>query len=101
MIVRESRSEIRRMMNDFKALIINIDKLMVIVCLRWESPSSTFIRFSKHFILVAPRIDLILSIGLAWLHLERCNQVACYACLLEAKQVKCFGLEDWRDLDEL
>ena len=38
-VVRESRSEMRRMTNDFKALIMNVDKFMVIISLRWESPS--------------------------------------------------------------
>ena len=88
MVVRESRSEMRRMMDNFKALIINVDKLMVIVSLRWKSPSGTFIRLCKHFILIIPRVDIVSSIGLAWLHLERCDQVACSACLLKAKQVK-------------
>ena len=100
-IVRDSRSEMRRMMNDFKALVVNMDKLMDIVSLRWKSLSSAFIRLSKHFILVVPRVDVISSIDLMWLHLERHNQVAHYACLLKAKQAKCFSLEDWRDFDEL
>ena len=88
-------------MNNFKALVVNADELMVIISLRWESPSSTFIRLSKHIILVVPRVDIIPSIGLAWLHLKRHNQVAHCACLLKAKQAKCFGLEDWRDFDKL
>ena len=100
-IVRKSRSKIRRVMNNFKALIMNVDKFMVIVSLRWESPSSAFIRLSECLILIAPRVDLVSSIGLAWLHLERCNQVTCCACLLETKWAKCFSLEDWRDLNEL
>ena len=90
----------RRMMNYFKALVINTDKLMVVINLRWESPFSTFIRLSKCFILIMPRVDIVLSIGLTWLYLERCDQVACGACLREAKQVKCPSLEDWRDLNE-
>ena len=43
-IVRESRHEMRRMTNYFKALIMNADEFMVVVSLRWESPSSAFIR---------------------------------------------------------
>ena len=84
----------RRMTNDFKALVMNADKLMVIISLRWESPSSTFIRLCEHFILIMPRVDVVLSIGLAWLHLERCDQVAHGACFLEAKWVKYPSLED-------
>ena len=90
----------RRMTNDFKVLVMNTDELMVIISLRWESPSGTFIRLCEHFILIMPRVDIVPSIGLAWLYLERCDQVARSACLLEAKQVKCPGLEDWRDLNE-
>ena len=78
----------RRMTNDFKALIMNMDEFVIVICLRWKSPSSTFIRLCKHFILIIPRVDIVSSIGLAWLHLERCDQVACSACLLKAKQVK-------------
>ena len=100
-IVREYRSEMRRVMNDFKALIMNMDEFMVIISLRWESPSGTFIRLCKCFILIVPRVDIILSIGLIWLYLKRCNQAAHCACLLEAKQVKCSGLEDWRDLNKV
>ena len=88
-------------MNDFKALIMNMYELVVVVSLKWQSPSGTFIRFSKCFILIASRVDLILSVGLIWLHLEGCDQVACNACLLEANWVKCFDLEDWRYFDEL
>ena len=88
MVVRESRSEMRRMMDNFKALIINVDKLMVIISLRWKSPSGTFIRLCKHFILIMPRVDIVPSIGLSWLNLERCDQVAFSSCLLEGKQVK-------------
>ena len=90
----------RRMTNYFKALIMNVDEFMIIVSLRWESPSSAFIRFSEHCILIMPRVDVILSISLAWLHLERHDQVACGACLFKAKQAKCSGLEDWRNLNE-
>ena len=90
----------RRMMNYFKALVMNTDKLMVIISLRWESPSSTFIKLCEHFILIMPRVDVVLSVGLTWLHLERCDQAAHGACLLKAKQVKCPGLEDSRDLNE-
>ena len=90
----------RRMMNDFKALVVNMDEFVVIVSLRWESPSGTFIRVCEHFILITPRVDIILSIGLTWLHLERCDQAAHVACLLETKQVKCPSLEDWRDLNK-
>ena len=89
------------MTNDFKALIMNVDEIMVVISLRWKSPSSTFIRLSKCFILVAPRVDLIPNVGLAWLHLEGYNQVACCACLLGAKQVKCFSLKDCRYFDAL
>ena len=88
------------MMNYFKALVMNMDELMVIISLRWESPSSAFIRLSKHFILIMPRVDIVPSVGLTWLHLERCDQAACGACLLEAKWVKCPSLEDWRDLNK-
>ena len=84
----------RRMTNYFKALVMNMGKLMVIVSLKWESPSSTFIRLCKHFILITPRVDIVLSIDLAWLYLERYDQAAHGACLLEAKQAKCPGLED-------
>ena len=87
-------------MNYFKALVMNVDKLMIVVSLRWESLSSAFIRLCKCFILIMPRVDIVLSVGLAWLHLERCDQVACSACLLEAKQAKCPSLEDWRDLNK-
>ena len=100
MVVGESGSEVRGMMNNFKALIVNVDKLMVVISLRWESPSSIFIRLSKCFILIMPRVDIVLSIGLVWLYLERCDQMACSACLLEAKQVKCSSLEDWRNLNK-
>ena len=99
-VVRESRSEMRRMTNDFKALVMNADKLMVIISLRWKSPSSTFIRLCEHFILIMPRFDIVLSIGLTWLYLERCDQAARAACLLKAKQAKCLDLEDWRNLNE-
>ena len=100
MIVRESRSEMRRMTNYFKALVMNADKLMVIISLRWESPSSAFIRLCECFMLIMPRVDIVLSIGLTWLHLEKYDQVACGACLREAKQAKCPSLEDLRDLNE-
>ena len=100
MIVRESEHEMRRMTNNFKALVMNMVKFMVIVSLRWKSPSSAFIRFSECFILIMPRVDIVLSIGLPWLYLERCDQRACDAYLLEAKQAKCPGLEDWRDLNK-
>ena len=79
---------------------MNADKLMVVVRLRWESLSNTFIRLCEHFILIMPRVDIVLSIGLPWLYLERCDQRACDAYLLEAKQAKCPGLEDWRDLNK-
>ena len=81
-------------MNNFKALIVNVDEFMVIISLKWESPSSTFIRLYERFILIMPRIDVVPSIGLAWLYLERCDQAACGACLLKAKWAKCSGLED-------
>ena len=87
-------------MNDFKALKMNADEFVVIISLRWESPFGAFIRLCKHFILIVPRVDIVPSIGLAWLHLERCDQVAHSACLLEAKWVKYSSLEDWRDLNE-
>ena len=80
-IVRESRSKMRRMTNDFKALVVNVVKFVVIIYLRWKSPSSTFVRLSKYFVLVMPRVDVILSIGLTWLYLERYNQAACCAFL--------------------
>ena len=101
MVVRENRGEMRRMTNYFKALVMNTDKLMVVVSLRWESPSSAFIRLCEHFILIMPRVDVVPSVGLTWLHLERCDQVAHGACLLKAKWAKCPSLEDWRDLNEL
>ena len=49
---------------------MNADKLMVIISLRWKSPSSTFIRLCKHFILIMPRVDVVSSVGLTWLDLE-------------------------------
>ena len=64
MIVKESGCEMRRMMNNFKALIVNVDKFMVVVSLRWESPSGTFIRLFECFVLIVPRVDIILSISL-------------------------------------
>ena len=54
---------------------MNADKLMAVVSLRWESLSSTFIRLCKCFILIMPRVDIVPSIGLTWLHLEGCDQV--------------------------
>ena len=57
-VVRESRSEMRRMMNDFKALVMNADEFVVVISLRWKSPSSAFIRFCKHFILIMPELTL-------------------------------------------
>ena len=74
-VVSESRSEMRRMMNYFKALVMNTDELMAVISLRWESLSSTFIRLCKCFILIMPRVDIVPSVGLTWLHLEGCDQV--------------------------
>ena len=54
---------------------MNADKLMAVVSLRWESLSSTFIRLCKCFILIMPRVDIVPSVGLTWLHLEGCDQV--------------------------
>ena len=54
---------------------MNTDELMVVISLRWESPSSTFIRLCKCFILIMPRVDIVPSVGLTWLHLEGCDQV--------------------------
>ena len=96
-IVSESGHEMRRMMNNFKALVMNADEFMVVISLKWESPSSTFIRFSKHFVLVT---SIILDISLTWLYLERYDQMACITCLLEAKQAKCSSLKDWRNLNK-
>ena len=100
MVVRESGSDMRRMTNNFKALVVNMDEFMVVVSLRWKSPSSIFIRLSEYFILILPKVDVVTSIGVAWLHLERHNQAAHCACLLEAKWAKCSNLEDWRHLNE-
>ena len=85
-------------MNNFKALIMNADEFVVIISFRWKSPSGTFIRLSKYFILVVPRVDIILSIGLAWLYLERYNQVAHCTCLLKAKWAKCLTWKIGRTL---
>ena len=93
-IVRECGHEMRKMMNNFKALVVNMDKFMVIISLRWESPSGTFIRLCKYFLLIVPRVDIILSFSLTWLHLEKCDQAAHSACLMKTKQAKYFGLED-------
>ena len=93
-IVRESGHEMRRMMNNFKALVMNVDEFVVVINLRWKSPSGALIRLSKCFILITPRVDIVPSICLAWLYLERCDQITCGTCLLKVKWVKCSGLED-------
>ena len=90
----------RRMTNDFKALIMNMDEFVIVICLRWKSPSSTFIRLCKHFILITSRVDVVLSVDLTWLYLERYDQVAHGACILETIWAKYSSLEDWRNLNK-